>query len=103
MSGFAPQPKPRPRVLDRIAYRKDREAKHRAFVAAVWVRDGGLCRHCGRKVLKTMQAVPSRGEVHHIHGRNVAPADRYNPKAAVLLCLLCHKDPAVIARFRRFH
>lgn len=101
--GFYPQPKPRVRPLDRVAYLRDREAKARAFRAAVWLRDGGRCRHCGRKVLKTMQAVPSRGEVHHIHGRNVAPADRYNPKAAVLLCLLDHQDPAVIARFRRFH
>lgn len=94
-------PKPRPRILDRIAYKRAADAKARAFRAAVWARDGGLCRYCGRKVVHTFEAVPNRGEVHHRQGRNVAPEHRYTVARAVLLCLVCHTDPAVIARFRR--
>lgn len=93
-------PKPRTIVEDRIAYRRDREAKEREFKRQVWIRDEGHCRHCGRKVIKTLDAVPERGEVHHRRGRNVAPEDRFNVDAAVLLCLLCHCDPAVIQTFR---
>lgn len=97
MIGF---PKPRPRVLDRVQYKRELEAKDRAFRKAVWERDGKQCRHCRRLVFKTLEPVSNRGEVHHRRGRNVAPEDRFNVDAAVLLCLRCHKDPAVIAKFR---
>lgn len=97
MIGF---PKPQPDILDRIADKRERETKARAFRAAVWLRDGGLCRACGCVVQHTIDVVPNRGEVHHRRGRNVTPEDRYNVKAAVLLCLVCHKDPGVIALFR---
>lgn len=98
MIGF---PKPRRKVLDRIAEKRENEAKRRAFIKAVWERDEGLCRHCGRVVIKSLEHVPNRGEVHHRRGRNVAPQDRYNVNEAVLLCLKDHGDPAVIAKFRR--
>ncbi len=93
-------PKPQRRVLDRIQDKRDREKKEREFKKIVWLRDGGRCRHCGRIVIKTLEHAPNRGEVHHRHGRNVAPKDRFNPEAAVLLCLEHHADPAVIAKFR---
>lgn len=96
-----PQPKPRARVLDRIQAKREAEAKRRAFIKAVWLRDEGRCRHCGRVVIKTLDHDPQRGEVHHRRGRNVTPEDRYNVNAAVLLCLKDHKDPAVIQKFRR--
>ena len=95
-----PQPKPPPVILDRVQRRFALEAKARAFRRAVWARDGACCCHCGRRVLKTHQTVSRRGEVHHRHGRRVRPEDRFNPDMAVLLCSLCHADPAVIARFR---
>lgn len=98
MIGF---PKPRRKVLDRIAEKREAEAKRRAFIKAVWERDEGLCRHCGRVVIKTLEHDPKRGEVHHRRGRNVAPQDRYNVEEAVLLCLKDHGDPAVIAKFKR--
>lgn len=94
-------PKPRPQILDRVAYKRAADQQAQAFRRAVWARDEGICRSCGRKVIHTIDAVPNRGEVHHRRGRNVAPEDRYNVKKAVLLCLLCHGDPDVIARFRR--
>jgi hypothetical protein len=43
-------PKPRPRLVDRIAYKRDREAQARAFRVAVWLRDGGICQYCERHV-----------------------------------------------------
>lgn len=96
-----PCPKPRPEIEDRIAYKRDREAREREFRLAVWLRDGSQCRACHRKVLKTISLVAERGEVHHRRGRNVTPEDRFNVSAAVLLCARCHKDTAVIAKFRR--
>lgn len=98
---FHPQPKPQRKVLDRIAEKRAREVKRRAFIKAVWERDEGLCRHCGRVVIKSLEHVPNRGEVHHRRGRNVMPSNRYNVNEAVLLCLLHHNDPKVIALFRR--
>lgn len=96
-----PCPKPKPRVLDRIAYKRDHAKKARDFRSAVWHRDGSHCRACGRHVYRTLEHTPERGEVHHRRGRNVAPEDRYNVNEAVLLCGICHADPAVIAQFRR--
>lgn len=94
-------PKPTPRLIDRVAHKREREAKAAAFRKAVWARDGSKCRHCGRRVVHTAALVPSRGEVHHRRGRNVAPEDRFNVRAAVLLCGVCHRLPGVIAAFRK--
>jgi 5-methylcytosine-specific restriction endonuclease McrA len=78
-----------PRVVERIAYKAKREKSEAAFRAAVWKRDGSQCRLCGRKVTRSVDSTV-RGHVHHVRGRNVAPEDRYNPKAALLVCALCH-------------
>lgn len=59
------------------------------FKTTVWHRDRNRCRCCGRKVIKTLDRVPERGEVHHLHGRT---GDlRFEDKAAVLVCLTCHE------------
>jgi len=59
------------------------------FRAEVWRRDRHHCRHCGRKVEKVLGRVPERGEVNHIHGRT---GDlRFEVRAAILLCLVCHE------------
>ena len=93
-------PKPRARVLDRIAAKREREAKALAFRLAVWRRDRSQCQHCGRGVKRTCALAADQGHVHHRHGRNVRPADRYTVAMAVLLCAKCHKNQAVIAKFR---
>jgi 5-methylcytosine-specific restriction endonuclease McrA len=98
---FLPQPKPVLRVIDRAAYKREADKKAQAFRQAVWKRDNALCRHCGRFVIKTGQLLPNRGEIHHRHGRNVRPEDRYNVDMAVLLCALCHSNWDVIQKFRR--
>lgn len=81
------QPKPKPRLLDRVAYKKQREEQARVFRAKVWARDKGRCVVCQRVVKRTLGLDPLRGEVHHLRGRNVAPEDRFNVHKAVLVCL----------------
>lgn len=88
--GGVPCPKPRPRILDRIEYKRERDAKERAFKAAVWARDKGFCQCCGVKCLKTIAADPKRGEVHHLKPRSTSPEKRYDVDNGQLLCLICH-------------
>jgi len=85
-------PKPAPRLHDRVAYKQQRERKASTFRAEVWKRDESTCRLCGRRVKRTLALCPEQGHVHHLRGRNVAPEDRYNPKAALLVCATCHRD-----------
>jgi 5-methylcytosine-specific restriction endonuclease McrA len=59
------------------------------FRNQVWARDLHHCRHCGREVKRILGRVPERGEVHHVHGRT---GDlRFDVRAAVLLCMVCHE------------
>ena len=84
------QPKPSARLKDKLAHAREDAKQLQAFRQAVWTRDKGQCRVCGRMVIKTLSLVPNRGEVHHLRGRNVTPEDRYNVKKARLLCAVCH-------------
>jgi 5-methylcytosine-specific restriction endonuclease McrA len=97
---FHPQPKPSARVVDRVKAKASRTHQERIFRAAVWIRDGSQCRGCQKRLMRGAVTLLEAGHVHHRHGRNVRPEDRYNVKQAVLLCGPCHADPAVIARFR---
>ncbi len=98
-------PKPAKRIVDRVARTRSRTAQAADFRKAVWTRatvDGlPRCEHCGRVVRHTMDLSVERGEVHHLHGRNVRPEDKYNPDAAVLLCAACHFNPAVVLQLRQ--
>jgi 5-methylcytosine-specific restriction endonuclease McrA len=87
---FFPQPKPGAKLADKTAAKRVDEKKLAKLRADVWARDKGRCVKCQRKVVHTLSLVPERGEVHHKRGRRVAPEDRYNAKAAVLLCAECH-------------
>lgn len=61
----------------------------KTFKAEVWKRDRSHCRCCGRKVIKSIERIPERGEVNHIHGRT---GDlRFEVRAALLMCLKCHE------------
>jgi predicted HNH restriction endonuclease len=62
-----------------------------AFRAAVFKRDGGKCRICHKKVVRTLALVANRAEAHHKRGRRVAPEDRYNVATALLTCAKCHQ------------
>lgn len=81
-------PKPRPEVLDKFADKREQAKKDREFRATVWKLDDGKCRACGRKCVKCLEAVPNRGEVHHLGGRR--GDRRCDVTRAVLLCLFHH-------------
>lgn len=71
---------------------KDKADYHaeRAFKAAVWKRDKGLCRACGAKVLRQLELHPKRGEVHHLESRKNR-AVRYDTRNGILLCATDHE------------
>lgn len=84
-----PIPKPKTRLEETIEQRPLTKVDEKAFRAEVWTRDKSICRCCGRKVQKVFGRVPERGEVNHIHGRT---GDlRFEVRAAILMCLLCHE------------
>lgn len=84
-----PCPKPSSRLQEGKAEKKLTLLDERKFKTEVWLRDGGCCRKCGRKVLKTIGRDVARGEVHHVHGRT---GDlRFESRCALLLCLEDHE------------
>ncbi len=90
-SGFAfPKPSKLARVKASDKADRANEKKLAAMRAIVWARDGGICRNCERRCVRSLTARANRGEVHHLRGRRVAPQDKFNADTAVLLCLECH-------------
>ena len=88
---YATQKRDIPTRLDVKTSRIENDAKaEAAFRKAVWLRDKGLCRKCGRKVSKSLAVSPTRGEVHHLEGR-ANRALRYLPWNGVLLCAIHHQ------------
>lgn len=88
--GFHPQPKPESRLQQTKRDSRITLVTEKDFRREVWFHDHGLCRCCGRKVLKTISRVPERGEVHHVYGRR---GDlRFDARFALLLCLECHEN-----------
>jgi len=58
--------------------------------AAIFKRDQGKCRCCGKKVKKTLELIPLRGEAHHLVSR-AHKALRYDVRNGILLCHFpCH-------------
>ena len=78
------------RLEETDAARKLDEKELAKWRAAIWKRDEGKCRVCGRRVKRTLSLDPLRGEVHHVRGRNVTPENRYSVAHALLLCKSCH-------------
>lgn len=78
------------RLQVKAAKAKDDSKEERAFIKAVWNRDGSRCRWCGRKVVKCLELVPERGEVHHVSGR-VVKAIRNDRRNGLLLCASDHE------------
>ena len=77
------------RLEEKESEKKLTVVDEKAFKATVWKRDRSHCRCCGRKVVKTMELVAERGEVHHCHGRG---GDlRFDDVHALLLCKKCHQ------------
>ena len=61
----------------------------KAFRLKVWERDKHRCVQCGRKVIRTIERIPERGEIHHVHGR--VGDLLHEDKCALLLCLQDHE------------
>lgn len=79
------------RLQRKVAKQKDEAKDERRFVQAVWKRDAGKCRWCGRVVRKCLDLAPDRGEVHHVSGR-VVKAIKYDRRNGLLLCAgPCHE------------
>lgn len=88
-----PQPKPSPkpaRKAHSLARTRQRERAMRKLRDAVWARDRSRCRRCGILLIRGGLFWTGVGHVHHLRGRNVAPQDKFNPDACVLLCAGCH-------------
>lgn len=77
------------RLERKIEERKLTTISEKEFKSQIWKRDRSHCRCCGRKVIKSIELIPERGEVHHIHGRGKEL--RFEARAALLLCLSCHE------------
>lgn len=82
-------PKGPSRLQERQAEKPLTYVDEKAFKAAVVKRDGNFCRCCKRMVFAVVERVPTRREIHHIHGRR---GDlRFEPKSALVLCCECHE------------
>lgn len=81
------------RVEAKAAKDKGADKAAEEFRAAVWKRDGGKCRCCGRTVVKSLELRPDRGEVHHVSPRSKEKALLTDPRNGILVCALpCHQD-----------
>src|SRR5688572_2283513 len=92
---LATRPKPdltkgKSRLQDKKAAAALEVVDERKFKKAVWLRDKSHCRKCKRKVVKSIERIPNRGEVHHIHGRGWDL--RFEELTAILVCLECHEQ-----------
>jgi 5-methylcytosine-specific restriction endonuclease McrA len=80
MASYLPIRRPTPHVVIQREQRAARAQEHKAVRTAVWQRDGGRCRACGRRAR----------HLHHIryrsHGGQTTPAN------CLLLCHRCHQD-----------
>lgn len=69
---------------------KDETKDEARWKKAVWKRDCGRCRWCGKEVRRCLDLVPDRGEAHHISGR-VVRAIRWDVRNGLLVCAACHE------------
>lgn len=85
-------PKPEPRRVTKARQRRQEAEAWSRVRLAVWIREGGRCVACGVPVAYPGKEAFGRpyGHVHHLRGRNVAPEDKLNPEACVLVCEVCH-------------
>lgn len=81
-----------PSRLDQVeADDKAKQKADAAFRKAVWKRDEGRCRACGKRVERSLALMPTRGEVHHIAKRSKEPGLLTDPRNGVLLCARDHE------------
>lgn len=99
--------KPASRVEVKAAKDKSDDKAWDECKRIVWARDSGKCRHCGRVVVKTIELIPQRGEVHHIVRRAKAKALLTDPRNCLLVCLhpchqgFTHHEIAILGRAKQ--
>ena len=78
-------PKPSPRVLAKPLEKKSKEAKHKAFRRAVWIRDHGKSRASGKPLAHSGVDYSAVGEVHHVLARSTHPDKVFEVAIGILL------------------
>lgn len=78
------------RSQHKVAKRIADEAEKREAYRLVDVRDGGKCRACQRKCLRTTALVPNRLERHHYLFRSLG--GKHDPSNLLTLCNSCHTE-----------
>lgn len=78
------------RLQVKEAKRADESKEESRWRKEVWKRDQGVCRWCGRKVVKAIELINERGECHHVSGR-VVRAIRWDRRNGILLCAADHE------------
>jgi len=86
-----PIPKPEPQAKAKARARRDKAAKRRACVMAVWKRDEWACRTCHADVTPPIWAASphSTGHVREVIHRSQG-GDPTDPANCILLCGVCH-------------
>lgn len=72
-------------VDDRDDRKREKRSAEEAARAAVWLRDKSHDRATGKPLKKGGIDPDTRGECHHLQGRNVAPAMREKAEGMILL------------------
>ncbi len=78
------------RLQEKTDERRDEKKAEERWRKELWARDKGHCRWCKRKVVKTLELLPERGERHHVVPRENR-VTRWDARAALLVCLACHQ------------
>lgn len=85
-----PQPKPRPKVLDRREAQREAERNKREVYKQVDARDQGWCRCCWKDANPRALSMLKRGHRHHLKFRSKGGQD--TTANLVLLCAECHAE-----------
>jgi hypothetical protein len=85
---LVPQPKPRPKILDKRDEQRELDAYQRRVNAAVDARDQKRCRCCGRR--GNPYALTALGKIHRAHIKDASLGGAYEDWNLLSLCWLCH-------------
>jgi len=78
------------RMAEKAENRVDEKREEKRWKKDIWKRDKSCCRWCKRKVVKSLELLPERGECHHVVPRENR-ITRWDARAALLVCNACHE------------
>ena len=82
------QPKPQPRILDKMKARREEIGLKRRVYAEVDTRDLRCCRCCGRR--GNPDSVTALGKIHRAHIVDASRGGQISSENLISLCSLCH-------------